>query len=112
MESIHGMNSTRRGGLSGRWRPLDPSGRKVSFWRDRSGREVDFVLEKDGVLVALEIKASQQVTSADADGIAAFRLGLGNGGRLRRGAVLHAGPARSLGQDVWALPWGWLVPKG
>lgn len=94
------------------WRSLDPAGRKVYFWRDRSGREVDFVLEKDGVLVALEIKASRQVTPSDADGIAAFRQSLGKGQRFRCGAVLHAGSARSLGQALWALPWGWLFPKG
>lgn len=93
------------------WRSLDPAGRKLFFWRDRSGREVDFVLEKDGVLVALEIKASQQVTPSDADGIAAFRQGLGKGRRFRCGAVLHAGSARSLGHELWALPWCWLLPK-
>ena len=92
------------------WRSLDPAGRKLYFWRDRSGREVDFVLEKDGMLVALEIKASQQAKPSDADGIAAFRQSLGKGRRLQCGAVLHAGAARSLGQGLWALPWGWLLP--
>ena len=92
------------------WRSLDPSGRKLYFWRDRSGREVDFVLEKDGVLVALEIKASQQASPADADGIAAFRQSLPKGRRLQCGAMLHAGAGRPLGQGLWALPWGWLLP--
>lgn len=93
------------------WRSLDPAGRKLYFWRDRSGREVDFILEKEGELVALEIKVSRKVTLSDADGIAAFRQSLGKGRRLRCGVVLHAGPARPLGQELWALPWGWLVPK-
>jgi hypothetical protein len=92
------------------WRALDPAGRKLHFWRDRSGREVDFILEKDGVLVALEIKASRQVTPSDTDGIAAFRQSLGKSRRFRCGAVLHAGSARPLGPDLWALPWGWLAP--
>lgn len=97
---------------SGSWprRALDPAARKPHFWRDRSGREVDFVLEKDGMLVALEIKASSQVSPADADGIAAFRQGPGRGRRLQCGAVLHGGAARPLGQGLWALPWGWLMP--
>lgn len=30
------------------WRALDLTGRRLYFWRDRSGREVDFVLEKTG----------------------------------------------------------------
>jgi predicted AAA+ superfamily ATPase len=93
------------------WRSLDPVGRKLYFWRDRSGREVDFVLEKDGMLVALEIKSSQQVSPSDADGITVFRQSLGQGRRFRCGAVLHAGGARPLGQGLWALPWGWLLPK-
>lgn len=93
------------------WRSLDPAGRKLYFWRDRSGREVDFVLEKDGVLVALEIKASQQVSPSDADGIVAFRKSLGKNRRLQCGAALHAGSARPLGQGLWALPWGWLMPE-
>jgi uncharacterized protein len=94
------------------WRSLDPAGRKLYFWRDRSGREVDFILEKEGVLVALEIKASQHVSPSDADGIVALRQSLGKSRRLQCGVVLHAGSGRSLGQGLWALPWGWLLPKG
>jgi predicted AAA+ superfamily ATPase len=93
------------------WRSLDPASRKLYFWRDRSGREVDFILEKEGGIVALEIKASRQVTLSDADGIAAFRQSLGRGQRFRCGVVLHAGAARSLGPQLWALPWCWLAPK-
>jgi predicted AAA+ superfamily ATPase len=93
------------------WRSLDPASRKLWFWRDRSGREVDFILEKDGVLVALEIKASQQVSPSDTDGLAAFQQSLGRGRRLQCGVVLHGGAARSLGQGFFALPWRWLVPR-
>ena len=93
------------------WRSLDQASRKLWFWRDRSGREVDFILEKDGVLVALEIKTSQQVSPSDTNGLAAFRQSLGHGRRLQCGAVLHGGAARSLGQGFFALPWGWLVPR-
>lgn len=93
------------------WRSLDPASRKLWFWRDRSGRKVDFILEKDGVLVALEIKASQQVSPSDTDGLAAFQQSLGRGRRLQCGVVLHGGAARSLGQGFFALPWRWLVPR-
>ena len=93
------------------WRALDLTSRRLYFWRDRSGREVDFILEKNGVLVALEIKTASQVTPADAAGIKAFQQGLGADRRLRRGAVLHGGSARPLGENLHALPWGWLLPK-
>ncbi len=93
------------------WRSLDMAGRRIYYWRDRSGHEADFVLEQDGALVALELKASRQVSPSDAAGIAAFRTGLGKGGRFKCGAVLHAGDARPMGEDLYALPWNWLVPS-
>src|ERR1017187_196317 len=34
-------------------------GRKLHFWRERAGHEVDFILEEAGKLVALEIKAGR-----------------------------------------------------
>ena len=92
------------------WRALDTANRRLWFWRDRSGREVDFVLEKNGALVALEVKAAQQVSPADAAGIEAFRRSLRDAKRFRRGVVFNAGPARPLGDRLFALPWGWLVP--
>ncbi len=91
------------------WRAMDALHRRLHFWRDRSAHEVDFILEQDGKLVALEIKAGSIVTGADAAGIRAFRDSLKNKSVLARGAVLHAGPARPLDTDILALPWGWMV---
>jgi predicted AAA+ superfamily ATPase len=91
------------------WRALDPVERKLHFWRDRPGHEVDFVLEQGGKLVALEIKTGSTVTSSDAAGIRAFRDSLKKSQKLVRSAVLHAGQARPLDSDIFALPWGWMV---
>lgn len=93
------------------WRALEPSRRHLHFWRDRSGHEVDFVLEQDGKLVALEVKNSSQVTSSDAAGIQAFKAALKRKPVLIRSVVLHAGQARPLADDVLALPWAWMVPQ-
>ena len=93
------------------WRSLDAPSRHIYYWRDRSGQEVDFVLERDGELVALEVKASRQTGPADGAGLAAFRQGLGKRGVFRCGVVLHAGEARPLGDRIWALPWNWLMPR-
>jgi hypothetical protein len=93
------------------WRALDPARRRIHYWRGRSGHEVDFVLEKDGALVALEVKAAAQVSTRDNAGIAAFRQALGQGSALRRSVVLYGGSARRLGEGVYALPWGWLFPR-
>jgi hypothetical protein len=92
------------------WRSLDPQQRKLHFWRDRTGHEVDFILEEAGKFVALEIKASSQVTASDATGIRAFREDLKRKSSLVRGVVLHSGKARPLEDGVLALPWGWMVP--
>ena len=73
---------------------------------------MDFVLEQDGELVALEVKASKQVTPSDSAGLVAFRAGLGKGKNFKFGVVLHAGEARPLGDSLYALPWNWLMPAG
>ena len=93
------------------WRALEPQRRKLHFWRDRAGHEVDFILEMDGKLVALEIKAGSQVTSGDAIGIDSFRESLKRKTTLVRGVVLNAGKARPMTGDDVALPWRWMVPR-
>jgi predicted AAA+ superfamily ATPase len=92
------------------WRSLGPQQRKLHFWRDRAGHEVDFILEEAGKFVALEIKASSQVTANDATGIRSFREDLKRKSSLVRGVVLHSGKARPWGDGILALPWGWMVP--
>ena len=46
---------------------------RAHHWRMHSGAEVDLVLERDGVLIAVEAKSSTRVTRADTRGIRAFR---------------------------------------
>lgn len=93
------------------WRALDPLQRRLHFWRDRPGHEVDFILEQNGKLVALEIKSGSTVTSSDASGIRAFRDSLNKTQILVRSVVLHAGrEGRPLDTGIMSLPWGWMVP--
>ncbi len=92
------------------WRALEPLQRKIYFWRDRPGREVDFILEQNGQLVALEIKSGSAITTSDASGIRAFRDSLKKNQVLVRSVILHAGQSRPLDTDILALPWGWMVP--
>ncbi len=91
------------------WRAMDPANRRLHFWRDRAGHEVDFILEQNGKLVAIEIKSSSQVSTSDASGIQALRGVLQKNCSLVCGVVLHAGKARPLDKDIFALPWGWMV---
>jgi len=92
------------------WRTLDPLRRKVHFWRDRAGHEVDFILEQDGQLVGIEVKTGSTVVGSDATGIRAFRDSLKKKQPFVHGVVLHAGQGRPLDTGVFALPWGWMVP--
>jgi uncharacterized protein len=64
-------------------RALDSQRRKLHFWRDRAGHQVDFILEEAGKLVALEINAGSQVTTGDLIGIHAFRDALKRKGVTR-----------------------------
>lgn len=91
------------------WRALDPTNRRLHYWRDRAGHEVDFILEQNGKLVAIEIKSSSQVSLSDTAGIQSFKGMLKKSPSLVCGVVLHAGKARPLDKDVFALPWGWMV---
>jgi uncharacterized protein len=70
---------------------------------------VDFILEQSGRLVAIEIKSGSQVSLSDASGIQTLKGVLKKSHSLVCGVVLHAGKARSLDKDVFALPWGWMV---
>ena len=45
----------------------------LSHWRTHGGAEVDLVLERDGILFPVEIKARSHPSRADTSGILAFR---------------------------------------
>lgn len=72
--------------------------------RDRSGPEVDFVIEgPDGKIAGLEVKASASPSSSDAKHLRWLKDKLGD--RMIAGVVLHLGSAAgSLGDGIYALP--------
>ncbi|HLG21155.1 MAG TPA: ATP-binding protein [Bdellovibrionota bacterium] len=45
----------------------------VYHWRAHSGAEIDFVLERDGMLYPIEAKGKQSITRHDVKGLKAFR---------------------------------------
>jgi len=94
------------------WRSLDVARRRLHFWRDRSGKEVDFLLADGDRLLALEVKLAAQATLDDAAGILALRRTLAARAPADLpGVVLHGGDAaRPLGDHLFALPWRWLFP--
>ncbi len=84
---------------------------EMFHFRDRSGREIDCLLERGGRIVGLEVKSSTGVGRHDAKSLIWLRDQLGD--RFHAGVVLYAGqfPFR-LGDRVWALPIGalWRTP--
>jgi predicted AAA+ superfamily ATPase len=80
---------------------------QVTYWRTASGREVDFVVEWNGRLLPIEVKATERPRTSEADGVRAFREEYGS--RVRAGLVLHTGDAVTwLADGVLAAPW-WSV---
>ncbi|MCC6523769.1 MAG: ATP-binding protein [Polyangiaceae bacterium] len=56
-----------------RWRDWHAPAAGLWFWQDRSGNEVDLLIELDARLVALECKLGSRPTAHDARGIAKLR---------------------------------------
>ena len=76
---------------------------RLYFWRTRSGREVDFVVEHGRRLLAIEVKWATQVGYGDA---ASLRLFLDEYPEASGGLLLYRGrTTRRLGEKIVALPW-------
>ncbi len=87
---------------------------RFSHFRDRSGVEVDVIIERvDGSVIAVEIKSATTVNRADARGLRFLRDRLGD--RFVSGVVFHTGPLTGqLDDRIWATPisalWGGTQP--
>lgn len=79
----------------------------ILYWRTTTGEEVDFVIERKGALLPIEVKASGRVSSRDARGITSFREEYGK--KVLGGLVLYTGSESIwLSQGILAVPW-WRV---
>ena len=78
---------------------------RVHHWRLHSGAEVDLILERDGMLVAVEAKSRSRVGRADTRGIRAFRSSYP---RLQHGVGVVVGAVHEvtfLGDNIVAVPY-------
>jgi predicted AAA+ superfamily ATPase len=89
------------------WRDAELARPSVLYWRTTGGEEVDFVLERRGGLLAVEVKASPRPTHRDARHLRSF---LDEYPDTAHGALLlHTGSATEwLGDRVLSTPW-WRV---
>ena len=89
------------------WRDARNERVEVLHWRTTTGDEVDFVIEADGQLLPIEVKASARLRLADTAGLRAFQAEYGEA--CRAGLLLHTGTEINwLTADVLAAPW-WRV---
>jgi predicted AAA+ superfamily ATPase len=87
------------------WRDGGPT-RDLYHWRLASGQECDFVLEENGQLVPVEIKATRDAVSGDARHPRTFRERHPNS---PRGILISCDPEiRTLGENIIACPW-WAI---
>ncbi len=89
------------------WRDSQLVRPEILYWRTASGDEVDFVIERKGKLMPIEVKATSRPRVSDGRHLQAFREEYGKSARA--GLVLHTGAAVEwLAPGVLAAPW-WAV---
>lgn len=80
--------------------------RRIGLWhlRDRSGAEIDFILEgPGGAIIGIEVKATVSPGADTAKHLRWLKNKLGD--RFKGGIVFHLGPqAGSLGDDIYVMP--------
>ncbi len=78
----------------------------VYYWQAVQRHEVDFLLEWNGHLLPVEVKARTEVQYRDFRSIEAFRKRFP---QAKAGVVIYMGAEpRAFGPDLWAFPWWWL----
>ncbi|NCC52368.1 MAG: ATP-binding protein [Spartobacteria bacterium] len=77
------------------------------FWRTHGGAEVDFLIEYQGRVTAIEVKLGHRVDARDLKGLKECADALGN--RFLRGIVVYGGyEVLPLGHNLYAVPLSFL----
>jgi len=77
-------------------------------WRSAGGAQVDFLLEREGLIHPFEIKLTSQPTRRDALGLAAFRQAHPHL-KIGKGVILCATERPHwINEEVAAIPWNWI----
>lgn len=86
------------------WRDTRDGRAEILYWRTHKGAEVDFVVENDGELLAIEVKSAARVAYDDAKSVRLFLHEYA--GMARGGLLLHTGTdAFWIAEGVLAVPW-------
>jgi hypothetical protein len=85
-----------------KWRSWSQRG-SLFFWRTHGGHEADFLIERDRMITAFEIKQGKRVDARDLKGLRECRTELGR--RFQRGVVLYGGDkVHTLDESLVAVP--------
>lgn len=80
---------------------------EIMYWRTSTGQEVDFVVESEDRLLAIEVRSSSRVGTEDVRHLKTFSKE--NAGRFHGGLLLYDGDrVLRIAEDVVAAPW-WSV---
>jgi len=86
------------------WRDSQIPRPEVLYWRTTTDLEVDFVVEHEDKLLAIEVKATTKPVRADVRSLVAFRDEYGS--RVHGALLLHGGQETEwLADGVLAVPW-------
>ena len=86
----------------------------LGFYRTQAGAEVDFIIWDENTLIAMEVKASQNVHPGSASNLSALldQTADTDKAKKRLGLVVYRGTEiRQLTQNIWAVP-DWLLFGG
>lgn len=84
---------------------LIPTPPQFYHWRLYSGAEVDLILERNGKIYPIEIKAKSRVTASDARNMQTFRQHHQHL-NVQKGLILAPTENRyPVTEDTWAMPW-------
>ncbi|MDM7995635.1 MAG: DUF4143 domain-containing protein, partial [Acidobacteriota bacterium] len=73
------------------------------FWRDRSGNEIDFLIDRGSDLLPIESKSGKTVASDWLDGLKRWREFAGN--RTKHGAIIYGGDETYSREDISVASW-------
>jgi hypothetical protein len=85
------------------WRETLTPSPEVLYWRTTTGKEVDFVIEREGSLMPIEVKAAGRPRLDDTEGLNAFLDEYPDA--ARHGILIHTGDViERLSPRIWAVP--------
>ncbi len=92
-----------------KWRAVRGDTQPIYFWRDNIGNEVDLLLEQDGGISLIEVKAGQTFQPEWLRGLHTVERHLG---LQTRNAVLYGGDSSAERSDAHVVGWQSLVEAG